>query len=144
MTGMKGRDAAGKPIGLPCKRFKFTNNILGVGLYGPALDGGQNTMAEFFPELVWDKNLLVGYGEGRASAGLKKNAYPEGTLLEARQTGEGKYGDADWPAVGFVDAAHGDYRLGPTSKYKGMATDGKDLGADMGALPRFATGRADR
>ncbi len=121
-------------VGKPCKRFKLTNNIMGFGLYGPVIDGGQNTFAEAFPELTWDKNLFVGYGEGRAQAAAKKKAYPAGSLFEPRQTGSGGRGDADWPAVGFVDGAGGDFRLAPGSKYKGLATDAKDLGADVDAL----------
>ncbi len=57
-----------------------------------------------------------------------------GSLFEPKQTSDGGYGDADWPAVGFVDYAGGNYRLTRTSKYKGLGTDGKDLGADMDEL----------
>jgi hypothetical protein len=59
MTGLAGHDTSGKVKGKPCKRFKLTNNIMGFGLYGPGIDGGQNTFAEAFPELTWDKNLPV-------------------------------------------------------------------------------------
>jgi len=136
MTGLAGHDGSGKVIGKPCNRFKLTNNILGFGLYGPAVDGGQNTFAEAFPELTWDKNLFVGYGEGRALSAMERKACPPGSLFEPKQTGDGAYGDADWAAVGFADYAGGDYRLTPASKYKGLGTDGKDLGVDMDALQR--------
>ena len=134
MTGLKGHDASGTVVGKPCRRFKLTNNIMGYGLYGPGIDGGQNTFAEAFPELTWDKNLFVGYGEGRAQSAMKRNTYPAGSLFEPKQPGDGGYGDANWPAVGFADYAGGDYRLTRTSKYKGLGTDGKDLGADMDGL----------
>jgi hypothetical protein len=134
MTGLKGHDASGTVVGKPCRRFKLTNNIMGFGLYGPGIDGGQNTFAEAFPELTWDKNLFVGYGEGRAQSAMKRNTYPAASLFEPKQTGDGGYGDANWPAVGFADYAGGDYRLTRTSKYKGLGTDGKDLGADMDGL----------
>jgi len=134
MTGLGGHDASGKVIGKPCNRFKLTNNVLGFGLYGPGVDGGQNRFAEAFPGMIWDKNLLVGYGEGRARSAMNGKTYPAGTLFEPRQTASGAYGDADWPAVGFADYGKGDYRLTPASKYKGLGTDGKDLGVDVDAL----------
>ena len=83
--------------GKHCKRFKLTNNIMGFGLYGPGIDGGQNTFTEAFPELTWDKNLFVGYGEGRAQPAMKRNSFSEGPLFEPKQTSDGRYGDADWP-----------------------------------------------
>jgi len=135
MTGLSGRDAAsGEVVGVPCRRFKLTNNIMGFGLYGPVIDGGQNTFGEAFPGLTWEQNLLVGYGEGRAAAVLNNAAFPSGSLVEAAKTGDGGSGDADWPAVGFLDYAGGDYRLTEDSRYRGLATDGADLGADMDAL----------
>ena len=36
--------------------------------------------------------------------------------------------------MGFADYAGGDYRLTRASKYKGLGTDGKDLGVDMDTL----------
>jgi cellulose synthase/poly-beta-1,6-N-acetylglucosamine synthase-like glycosyltransferase len=36
--------------------------------------------------------------------------------------------------VGFVDRARGDYRLRPSSPYRGAASDGTDVGADFRAL----------
>ena len=134
MTGLAGHDKSGKVKGKPCNRFKLTNNVMGFGLYGPGIDGGKNTFAEAFPGLIWDKNLFVGYGEGRARSAKERNTYPRGSLFEPAQTGSGAYGDADWPAVGFADYAGGDYRLTPTSRYKEAGTDGKDMGVDMDAL----------
>jgi hypothetical protein len=135
MTGLAGHDAAsGRVLGLPCNRFKLTNNIMGFGLYGPCVDGGQNTFAEAFPGLIWERNLFVGYGEGRAAVALNNRDFPQGSLFEARQTADGGAGDADWPAVGFADQAQGDYRLAPASRYRALGTDGNDLGADMDAL----------
>ena len=134
MTGLAGHDGSGNVVGKPCKRFKLTHNIMGFGLYGPTIDGGQNSFAEAFPELTWDKNLFVGYGEGRAQATARDRAYPVGSLFEPRQTGSGGRGDADWPAVGFVDHAGGDFRLAPGSEYKRLTADGKDLGADIDAV----------
>jgi hypothetical protein len=134
MSGLAGHDASGNAIGKPCARFKLTNNIMGFGLYGAGIDGGKNTFAEAFPGLTWDKNLFVGFGEGRAQAAMEHRAYPPGSLFEPRRTGDGAQGDADWPSVGFLDLEGGDYRLARASKYMGLGTDGKDLGADIDAL----------
>jgi len=138
MTGLRGHDASDKVIGKPCNRFKLTNNIMGFGLYGVGVDGGQNTLAEAFPDMTWDKNLFVGYGEGRAQSVMNNKAYPAGSLFEPRQPGgdraSSEDGDADWPAVGLADYAAGNYRLTAASKYKSLGTDGKDLGADIDAI----------
>jgi hypothetical protein len=134
MTGLRGHDASGKVVGKPCHRFKLTNNIMGFGLYGFGVDGGQNSLAEAFPAMTWDKNLFVGYGEGRARSAMNNRACPAGSLFEPKQTAGGTYGDANWPAVGFTDDAGGDYRLIQASRYRGLGTDGKDLGVDVDAL----------
>lgn len=134
MGGLSGHDAAGKVSGLPCRRFKLTSNIMGFGLYGQAIDGGQNTFAEAFPELTWAQNLFVGYGEGRAQWAANNDKLPRGSIFESRQTGDGRAGDADWAAVGFTDYAQGDYRLAATSRYRALGTDGKDLGVDFDTL----------
>ncbi|HYF48276.1 MAG TPA: fibronectin type III domain-containing protein [Planctomycetota bacterium] len=44
------------------------------------------------------------------------------------------YYPASWSAVGFVDLANRNYRLASTSPYKGLGTDGKDLGCDIDAI----------
>jgi hypothetical protein len=43
-------------------------------------------------------------------------------------------------AVGFVNAAGGDYRLAASSPYKGQATDGTDPGADIDAVLFWTSG----
>ena len=120
--------------GIPCRRFELTNNIIGFGRYGPAVDGGQNTFAEAFPGAICEKNLLVGYGEGRAEHARKNQDFPAGFLFEAKHVGSSPEDDADWAAVGFADFAGGDYRLTDASRYRAMGDDGKALGADMSAI----------
>ena len=134
MSGLKGHDDSGKVVGIPCHRFKLTNNIMGFGRYGPGVDGGQNTLAEAFPGAICEKNLLVGYGEGRAEHAAKSKNFPTGFLFESKHVGSSPQDDADWPAVGFVNFASGDYRLTEASKYRAMGTDGKALGADIDTI----------
>ena len=61
-------------------------------------------------------------------------APPPGYLFESGQTSSGERGDADLAAVGFMNCAAGDYRVGPASKYRRPGTDGRDLGVDMAVL----------
>ena len=134
MSGLKGHDDSGKVIGIPCRRFKLTNNIMGFGQYGVAVDGGQNTFAEAFPAATCEKNLLVGHGEGRAEHAVKNKNFPAGFLFEPKHVGNNPQDDADWPAVGFANSAAGDYRLTAASKYRAMGTGGRALGADVDAI----------
>ncbi len=135
MTGLNGHDASGKVIGKPCKRFKLTNNIMGFGLYGAGVDGGQNTFAEAFPDMTWDKNLFVGYGEGRARVGDEEQGLSRRLPVRAQADGQRRgTGDADWPAVGFADSARRRLPADPGEQVPGAGTDGKDLGADMDAI----------
>ena len=39
-------------------------------------------------------------------------------------------------AVGFIDYRNGNFELGPSSKYKGRASNRKDPGVDLNALGR--------
>jgi len=43
--------------------------------------------------------------------------------------------NTDWLSIGFNSPDNGDYRLQGQSAYKGVATDGTDLGADLTQLP---------
>ena len=134
MTGLKGRDASGNVIGKPCRRFKLSNNIFGFGDFGPGVDGGKNTFAEAFPDATWGKNLLVGWGEGRAESVMKKKDFPPGFLFETKKIGDGKGKNADWAAVGFVDFSGGNFRLSDTSRYKAAGSDGAPLGANVDVI----------
>ena len=61
-----------------------------------------------------------------------------------------KYPASQWPAgqtflssvdsVGFVDYANGNYTLSSSSPYKGKATDGRDVGADVAGLTTMIAG----
>jgi hypothetical protein len=61
-----------------------------------------------------------------------------------------KYPASQWPtgqtflssvdSVGFVDYANGNYTLSSSSPYKGKATDGRDVGADVAGLTTMIAG----
>jgi cellulose/xylan binding protein with CBM9 domain/Big-like domain-containing protein/parallel beta helix pectate lyase-like protein len=104
-------------------RFAYTNNLAPTGAYGFAGDGTSQGMASldaFFPGALFARNVLAG---GNASLYPPDNFFP-----------------ASLAAVGFVDMAGGNYQLAPGSPYKNAGTDGKDVGADLGAISAAVTG----
>jgi hypothetical protein len=103
--------------GTPHERFVFRDNIVlnnEYGINGSGTATGMGTLQAFFPNSVVKGNLIVGGAQARYPAG---NAFP-----------------ASPGGVGFIDAAHDDYALGPKSRYRGTATDRTDPGVDMQAL----------
>ena len=106
-----------KAWGEPNAGFVFTNNLLSHNEYGVMGDGqspGLRTIETFFPGATFRANVIAG-GEARL--------YPPGNFFPPTLD-----------AVGFADAAAGNYRLQPTSPFRGRATDGKDIGCDFAAL----------
>jgi hypothetical protein len=94
----------------------MTNNAARHGTYGINGDYfgyGNGVITKFFPGSAVTANYLAG---GPASR------YPAGNLFSGTFEAE------------FVDAAAGDFRLHPSSQLRGAATDGGDIGADMGTL----------
>jgi cellulose synthase/poly-beta-1,6-N-acetylglucosamine synthase-like glycosyltransferase len=103
--------------GRPNPGFVYRDNIAphnAGGIVGTGVASGLPTSAAFFPGGVFCRNVIAG---GKADEYPADNFFPP-TLEE----------------VGFVDRAGGDYRLGPDSPYRGAASDGTDVGADMLAL----------
>jgi hypothetical protein len=98
--------------------FVFTNNMSEHKLYGVKGDGtavGAASLAAYAPGYTFAANVLAG---GSASS------YPAGNYFPSVST---------WTSE-FVDYAAGDYRLKPSSVYRGVATDGTDLGADIARI----------
>jgi chitodextrinase len=107
-------------------RVTFTNNIVphsDYGIIGSGTGSGTNTIVTYFPTGVFANNAFVtpyDYLAGR---------YPVGNFFPA-----------DMAAVGFVNAAAGDYHLAASSPYLTAATDGTALGADVDAIAAAASG----
>ena len=96
--------------------FRFTNNAFRHGRYGINGDFfsyGNAVIQGFFPDGTVTGNFLAGGAAAR---------YPAGNRTAGSFESE------------FVDAAAGDFRLRPGSQLRGAATDGGDIGADMGNL----------
>jgi hypothetical protein len=96
--------------------FQFTNNVVekgDYGFFGAASSEGLVALQTFFAAPVFRRNAIIG---GASRMYPSDNFFPE--------TRE---------AVRFASVADGDFRLAPTSPYKGAGTDGTDLGARAGA-----------
>jgi len=101
----------------PHTGFIYRNNIAPhneYGIIGNDSAPGNRTIATYFPGAVIRRNVIAG---GQAAIYPGDNFFP-----------------ASLAQVGFVDLAQGNYRLAPTSAYKGAGTDGKDVGADFDEL----------
>jgi hypothetical protein len=96
--------------------MRFTNNAARhntYGINGEFFSYGNGILNEYFPGAETGGNYLSGAASSR---------YPSGTRVAGPFEGE------------FVDAAAGDFRLVGGSQLRGTATDGGDIGVDMGTL----------
>ncbi|MDB4955110.1 MAG: hypothetical protein JWO36_2679 [Myxococcales bacterium] len=123
--------------GQPIPNGVLTNNLLSSGMYGawdigvgPSGCGYQlsgNAAALF--TACWNPNTV---GNNAVIAG--NTQWPSGTQTTTDPT-----------AVGFVNyngGSGGDYHLATGSPYKGMGSDGKDIGADIDAVLHSTAGVA--
>ena len=96
----------------------FRDNLVrhnSYGVIGADRGVGSDTLEAYFPGIVFSTNGIAG-GESRR--------YPSGNqFLDEREF------DSQ-----FVNAAGGDYRLRPNSRFRKGASDGRDLGADVEAI----------
>jgi len=105
------------------QQFEFRNNIVAHGNFGIKSDDagdGTATLNLHMPGWLFAGNVLIG---------APSASYPAGNFFPANVA-----------AVGFVNAAGGDYRLAASSPYKGQATDGTDPGADIAAVLFWTNG----
>lgn len=117
--------------------FSFTDNLCHSfisaggyqGIYGPGVQQVNNTFIRYFPDVTdasrrFHKNILIG---GNASRYTNFN------------TQSLNYFPGNINAVGFVNYTEGPsnpllFGLNDTSPFKNAASDGKDIGADIGDL----------
>jgi regulation of enolase protein 1 (concanavalin A-like superfamily) len=102
----------------PSDHFAFTNNIVNTatyGIIGDATGEGNGTIATYFATGSFLENVFV--------ACKLTGAYPAQNYFASA-----------WSNVGFTNLSGGDYHLASSSPYKGKATDGNDIGADIDAL----------
>jgi hypothetical protein len=98
--------------GTPSYGFVYRNNISGRGsngIFGSGKSEGSVSLAYYAPDSVVTKNVI---GGSSASVYPTGNYFPN-SIYDAR----------------FVNASGGNYSLASDSSYRGLGTDGKDLGA---------------
>lgn len=98
--------------------FVFTNNMARhntYGIKGQDYASGNSTINAYFPGAVVRGNVLAG---GPATWYPSGNYFPSAASFLTQ----------------FVSAITGDWRLTSASTYNNKATDGTDIGADIGAL----------
>ena len=125
--------------------FVYTNNLTHSfisdggyqGIYGPGQSQGNNTFAQYFPNVPdankqFDRNVLIGGNASKYSdfSTISQNYFP-----------------ADVDAVGFVNYSNGmmdyhDYALSPGSPFTKAGSDGENIGVDFNRLDSaFVSGR---
>jgi len=108
--------------------FVFRDNLIRhneFGVHGADRATGQDTLNAFFPDAVFQSNVIAGGDAGR---------YPKGNTFINEQ-------DFD---RSFVNAGAGDYRLAPSSRLRGAASDGRDVGADTAMIAQSLGTRTPR
>jgi hypothetical protein len=103
---------------IPIQGFTFKDNLIfnnDYGVHGQDRASGLDTINTFFPAAVFTSNAI---------AGADCRQYPAGNQCL----------DRDAFTSQFVAPARGDYRLSPSSRFRGAASDGHDLGADVARL----------
>jgi hypothetical protein len=110
----------GGPAGnrTPITNFAYTNNMSEhstYGILGAEMAPGTNSITAYLPAATISRNVLAG---GTASQYPTTNYFPTVSAWRA----------------GFVNFAGGDYRLTTSSPYRNVATDGRDLGADIASM----------
>jgi putative Ig domain-containing protein len=118
--------------------FVATNNILGLGSQTFASAGGGPTNCAHsgiplpsldlcFSTYTFGHNAIIG-----SSLGSQPSAWPAGNYFPATP--------AAVQFTNFNNANGGNYQLLPSSPYSKAGSDGKDLGADIGALQSAISG----
>jgi hypothetical protein len=112
----------------PNTRFIYRNNIARhneYGIFGSGVGIGKAAIARYFPEGTFTANVIVKEVNAPSSA---ESLYPAGNFFP--QTIQD---------VGFVDYDRRNYRLRPNSRFRSVATDGTDPGADIDKLPKLTS-----
>ena len=120
----------------PMPGFIFANNLVQSPIFPTWSAGGGSTdcAASEVPVTIMQTCFGAGYVFSRNLLVGDFSKYPL-TKWPAGQTFL-----ASMDLVGFVDYAGGNYALSSSSPYKGTATDGKDVGADVAGLTTMIAG----
>jgi len=133
---------AGAPPGVQMSNISWTNSLADAGVHGAYPTGGGEANCASLGAHASAKDRLKacwnpGVFKGNVIA-VGSNAAPE-----AEDWPQGNHIAKSQEAIGYVNLNHGldgDYHLAASSKFKGMATDGKDPGADIDAVLQALSG----
>lgn len=103
----------------PTSEMVFRDNIVENGSYGFACFLAPNSVSTCWPGLKMPRNIIIDTRDDKSSPLL----YPGASYFVTSAQ-----------AVGFNNSRSGDYSLGATSRFKGKASDGKDVGVDVSLL----------
>ena len=98
------------------------------GIFGNNVGEGNVALAKYAPGAVVRGNVFFSDGPP-GMQNFNPDLYPPGNFFPSSTA-----------AVGFVNVAAGDLRLGASSPYRNKATDGKDPGADIAAILSATSG----
>ncbi|MEW6734116.1 MAG: fibronectin type III domain-containing protein [Acidobacteriota bacterium] len=115
--------------GEPTQGFIYRNNIAPhneYGIIGTDAGPGNSTIARFFPNGIFEKNIIIGNRIADLYTSVPNNFFPES--LEK---------------VGFIDLARGNLQLSANSPYKSAGVANIDPGADIDKIEKAISG-ADR
>lgn len=109
--------------GAPSAGLVFRHNVVThgrFGILGSGVGTGMGTIARYFPDGVFEGNVIHG-----TPANLAR-LYPQGNFLPVTTDD-----------VGFVDLAAKNYQLSSSSPFHGKAGEGRDPGADIVSLTKI-------
>jgi hypothetical protein len=112
----------------PTTNWVVRDNIVSHRDYGAQCFFGGNTRNDCWPSGTWSKNVVVDAN----GVGVTTSFWGAGSILGPVPT--------SFSAVGFTNAASGNYRLSGSSPYKAMGTGGSDPGIDQDALEAALAG----
>ena len=121
----------------PISGVTITNNIFATGRYPVWNTGGSTScaysnipitvFARCFNVYVFSSNALIG-----SPSSFPPSRWPAGNHFPAS--------DSSVEFVNYKNGNGGNYALSPSSPYKNAGSDGKDLGADIGAIQAAIAG----
>jgi hypothetical protein len=114
------------------KNFVFTNSIVNAGTYPIWSTGGGSTNCAYYDKPLTTFNACFSPYSFASNAVIGSPSADSPSLWPS-----GNFFPANSAAVQFVNynsGNGGDYQLQSSSPYRGLGTDGKDLGADIAAI----------
>lgn len=123
--------AIGGPLPVQMSDFTFTNNLASSGEYALSSTGApcSDIPRQRDPASIVSNCFRIADFRNNLILDEQGASWPKGNFLVKNAK-----------AAGMSDFKAGDYRLSPSSKYKGKATDGKDIGADVSAVEAAIAG----